>query len=757
METISVVCPLYNSASKYESIKKLLEIQKNIIIDEVLLPVTESKDNSFEIYKGINNSNVFKIGKFSHSLVREDCIKNAKNKIVILITDDIEANDPYLFSKLVNDINNGFALSFARQIAKHKHIEKYIREINYPAESYEIGKNDIENKGLKAFFCSDVCMAYNKEIFTHLGGYDELDLPTNEDMYYARKVLLNDYKIKYNADAAVMHSHKYRLKTLFKRYFAVGKFFSKCPEFKEYKSNESGLSLAFKVFGKIIRHFDLIALFEFIPNMATRFLGTKCGEEAKTENGKSRLHFYDLLIVPLFLITVIFICYVGTYATSRGYIGFNPIIYSILIALFIGMLIAYLVFQFKDNKSLINKLFAVLFLILIIENAIVILCQNDVTSINATIRVGRDSLLPQMSSIFDYSGLAIPTSLKEGDVYKVLVDTSSSYKFFGIFMLLAELCSIYLALFILPKKLKYKRLLNMAYIIALIYCLVLVISSYVIDASSYSQIFQNFLKPEMFSVTPPPSSFRGEHNAYATALILIMFIVMLKNLKKNHWWNYLIIAFLFINIFLSLSKGGIITSLIMIFGYVVIVLYNKFKDSKKAKITIFSVSGTIVGLVLVVLLISLISQGKIIPSIYNNLVKSKTILTRVNIWQNTIELLNQNGGWIFGRGYTLVSRSLYTMNSLNGDFVYLSHNGFLQLVSYGGIIMLLVFISLIAYCIKVSLKLLKTNKVETITCYVVAFAFILYSIIESNHCLILVGLSPILYISGENALESKIN
>lgn len=283
MINVSVVCPLKNSEGKLDTLRKVIFNQKGVNVSEVVFPVTESDDNTAEKAKMFKKSRVFCVENalFSHSIVREKAIRIAKENIVIVISDDIDSNDENLFFKLAKDIDEdkSIALSFARQVSMHRGIEKYIREINYPTVIKITSKEDIEKIGLKAFFASDVCMAYNKNIFLNLGGYDDLDLPTNEDMYFAKKVLLSDHKVKYNSEAVVIHSHKYTLKALYRRYYEVGRFFGMCSEFKNYKVNISGFNLSLAVFKKILCRFDIISLFCFIPNMLARYLGKKHGQK----------------------------------------------------------------------------------------------------------------------------------------------------------------------------------------------------------------------------------------------------------------------------------------------------------------------------------------------------------------------------------------------------------------------------------------------------------------------------------------------
>lgn len=89
---------------------------------------------------------------------------------------------------------------------------------NLPDESRKKGKADIEEMGIKTFFCSDVCAAYRVDLFHKLGGF-ESPVIFNEDMFFAAKAVFAGYYVKYEAEAKVIHSHNYTVRQQFHRNF----------------------------------------------------------------------------------------------------------------------------------------------------------------------------------------------------------------------------------------------------------------------------------------------------------------------------------------------------------------------------------------------------------------------------------------------------------------------------------------------------------------------------------------------------------
>ena len=49
--------------------------------------------------------------------------------------------------------------------------------------------------------------------------YNNKNLPINEDMYIAHKLIQNGYKIKYCAESEVIHSHDFSFKEQYDRWY----------------------------------------------------------------------------------------------------------------------------------------------------------------------------------------------------------------------------------------------------------------------------------------------------------------------------------------------------------------------------------------------------------------------------------------------------------------------------------------------------------------------------------------------------------
>ena len=279
---IDILCPLYNASKDIEKLMTGIKQQENVQIKNIVFPVTESSDNTYELAASIPNAIILNINKedFSHSLTREQAIKWCTCDVVIFLSQDVYLSDKNALYNLAKCIDGNVVHAFARQITKSKGIEKYTRQKNYPLNSYIMTAKDIEREQIKTFYSSDACSAYNRQVFEKLKGFDGKKFQVSEDMYYCRKAILAGYSIKYCAKSVVTHSHTLTLRQLYKRYYDIGIFFAQNPEFKQYKSTDSGLKLAFYVLGQALKHFDIPVVFRWAPDMITRYIGKRKGEKS---------------------------------------------------------------------------------------------------------------------------------------------------------------------------------------------------------------------------------------------------------------------------------------------------------------------------------------------------------------------------------------------------------------------------------------------------------------------------------------------
>lgn len=281
--TIDIICPLYNAESYLVNLHQSLLKQENVSLNKIHYILTKSNDDSEKILKSFNKKDcdyeIIQKNEFSHSLVREKAGFKSNADIIVFVTQDIKIKTVDWLEKLVKPIlNNEAQATYSRQISKYNTIEKYTREKNYPENSKIKSKQDIEQLGINTFFFSDASSAIKKDVFVTLNGYDGKNLPINEDMYIAYKIIINNYKIKYCADSVIYHSHDFTLKELYNRYKLIGKFFKENKYLDQYGTNKSGSGLAKYIFKRALQEKNLKVLLKYPFDMMIRFIGMKVGK-----------------------------------------------------------------------------------------------------------------------------------------------------------------------------------------------------------------------------------------------------------------------------------------------------------------------------------------------------------------------------------------------------------------------------------------------------------------------------------------------
>jgi rhamnosyltransferase len=226
-QRVSIIVPTLNASG---SIEKLLVVLNKQTVKplEVIVIDSSSQDNTAEIAKSLG-AEVVVIPKqeFDHGATRNLGCKRARGEIVVYLTQDALPTSEKAIENLLKPFheNEKVAVSFGRQVpfSDATPVAAHLRLFNYPAESYIRGLKDKEKFGIKTVFLSNSFAAYRKKALEEIDFFKE-NLIFGEDTYAGAKLLLADYRIAYAADAAVYHSHNYKLSQEFKRYFDIGVF-----------------------------------------------------------------------------------------------------------------------------------------------------------------------------------------------------------------------------------------------------------------------------------------------------------------------------------------------------------------------------------------------------------------------------------------------------------------------------------------------------------------------------------------------------
>lgn len=220
--SIGVVFITHNS--KHHLPHCLPPILKSKLKPRVLVVNSSSNDGTVELAKEMGAETlVIPRREFNHGITRELARKHLQTEIVVFMTPDAYPKDENLLEPLVAPLqNNGVSLAYARQIP-HKgadFFEAFPREFNYPEMSHIRSKVDLSQYGCYTFFCSNTCAAYLNRALDEIGGFKPSLF--GEDTIAATKLIANNHRIAYVAEAVVHHSHSYSLKQEFQRHFDIG-------------------------------------------------------------------------------------------------------------------------------------------------------------------------------------------------------------------------------------------------------------------------------------------------------------------------------------------------------------------------------------------------------------------------------------------------------------------------------------------------------------------------------------------------------
>ena len=395
----------------------------------------------------------------------------------------------------------------------------------------------------------------------------------------------------------------------------------------------------------------------------------------------------------------------------------------------------YLILEFKEgNKP--HKAISFIFLGLILFSIIVIAVQPTRFSSDVICRLvngNNEKLFP---------------GIEVGD--RILVEVTYDiyhYLFFAMYIT-QILAMLYIGLFIFPKRFSGVTFIRFLTYGFYIFLAILIIYGYITEYNKYIPFLQTLFTGNKESLSVyAVYSFIIHRNAYGMCMLMGIIFSYINHALEKKWWYYLIIGFLFINLFFSWCITGILIAVVLTAIYVIYRLIVTFNEHKKRNLALFITAGSIVVIALGIFGIAYISEGKVFGKIYT-LIKSitsggSTISSRVYIWDNIYQMLH-DGWWLIGRGFGMFNVVLLEMNKVNGDVVFPAHSSYMNLLAEGGIVYLFAYLAFIGYLGYVIFKCLKKDVGLTLALSFGVLAFMFYSYIEAIEYLVYVFAFPLL-------------
>ena len=282
--SISVIIPTLNAEKDLPSLLRALQSQ-TLQPAEILIADSESADGTVRIAEGAAGDLPVRIlpvkrAEFDHGKTRDWALWESTGDTVVFLTQDAVPADEHFLENLVRPLaEEKVAVVTGRQLPKADAtpMEKLIRTFNYPAESHIRSEADVQKMGIKTFFCSDVCAAYNRKIYEELDGF-VYPLKTNEDMFFAARAIRSGYRVAYAAEARVLHSHNFSLKEQYERNRIQGYEIERHrPLLGNVSKVSEGFRLARFVSGGLLKQGRVLSFARFGLDCFARLFGSRAG------------------------------------------------------------------------------------------------------------------------------------------------------------------------------------------------------------------------------------------------------------------------------------------------------------------------------------------------------------------------------------------------------------------------------------------------------------------------------------------------
>lgn len=290
--TVDIIIPTYKPDERFIRCLELLGSQSceisHIYIINTDRRLYEGFMEAHTIPASVRNiTSVTHIDKsdFDHGGTRRMAVKMSHAEYFVMMTQDALPYDNDMVKALIEPLvlDPNIAVSYARQIAAPgaAETEKYTRKFNYPATPRVKSSQDMVTLGIKTYFCSNVCAAYNRTLYDKAGGFIEKTI-FNEDMIMAAALVKLGYLISYTPSARVYHSHNYTFGQQLRRNFDLAVSQVQHPEvFKGISSEKEGAKLVSGCIQYLKDVHKRYLIPGFIMNCGARYIGYRLGRRYK--------------------------------------------------------------------------------------------------------------------------------------------------------------------------------------------------------------------------------------------------------------------------------------------------------------------------------------------------------------------------------------------------------------------------------------------------------------------------------------------
>lgn len=230
---VSIFIPTKNAGSEFSEVLEKIYTQNEKHL-EVIIVDSGSTDQTLEIAAKYPVEIIkIKPKDFGHGKTRNLALKYSKSDYIVFLSQDAIPSDEYWLSNLLGNFSDEeIAGVFSKQIPKKdaRELQKFFYKYYFPETKIIRPKSNFDSSQNRFF--SNVSSCIRKDVLQKFPFNDSI--LTTEDQEWTHRIIKKGYKIVYEPESVVIHSHNHTMKKIFKAYFDSAYTMSEINQ-KEYE------------------------------------------------------------------------------------------------------------------------------------------------------------------------------------------------------------------------------------------------------------------------------------------------------------------------------------------------------------------------------------------------------------------------------------------------------------------------------------------------------------------------------------------
>jgi len=222
---LSIIILTRNGGKLFSDVLGRLFASDGVDKTEMIVIDSGSTDATLEYARRYSQIKIIQISpsEFGHGRTRNLGARIATGDILVYLVQDASPVKPNFITSLVSPLADPLvAATYGRQLPRNSAnpVERYFLSKTYPDFRQVRTDDGVDLAKMRSLFFSNVCSAIRRAVWEQIP-FDE-HLMMSEDQQWAKQVLHAKYRIIYEQEATVYHSHSYGLRQTFQRNFDSG-------------------------------------------------------------------------------------------------------------------------------------------------------------------------------------------------------------------------------------------------------------------------------------------------------------------------------------------------------------------------------------------------------------------------------------------------------------------------------------------------------------------------------------------------------